>query len=51
MNELRIIKLRNVTQLQKEKSIMFSLMQNLDKNLCIYKCMHVWVEYTGIEKI
>lgn len=41
---LECIKLRKVTQLQKEKSVMFSLMQNLDKNLCIYKCMYVWVQ-------
>lgn len=33
---LESIKLKKVTQLQKEKSVMFSLMQNLDKNLCIY---------------
>lgn len=33
---LECIKLKKVTQLQKEKSVMFSLMQNLDKTLCIY---------------
>lgn len=33
---LECIKFKKVTQLQKEKSVMFSLMQNLDKNLCIY---------------